>query len=208
MNREEAAGVLSVMRYKLGYVGLIANEEERTAALGVAISYLLAEDNNVPCKPSDRCGCGGRAILIDYTVEGAAKQYSVACETCFIGLPYGFDTPDDAWVAWRRAMGGHQPDPITGLVPCDFCTDTFNQKPLLQENKYKPYTCMMSTISIEENNGKHQIEIDLWDGGNVYAAFEINYCPMCGRKLTAPAPSGAIGPETGETAPNGEGVGE
>ena len=65
----------------------------------------FAEDNNVPCKPSDRCGCGGKAILIDYTVEGALKQYSVACETCFIGLPYGFDTPDDAWAAWRRAMG-------------------------------------------------------------------------------------------------------
>ena len=81
------------------------------------------------------------------------------------------------------ALRGPQPDPITGLVPCDFCTDTFDQKPLLQENKYEPYTCMMSTISIEENNGKHQIEIDLWDGGNVYAAFEINYCPMCGRKL-------------------------
>ena len=76
-----------------------------------------------------------------------------------------------------------QPDPETGLVPCDFCAGTFDQKPLLQENKYKPYTRMMSTISIEENNGKHQIEIDLWDGGNVYAAFEINYCPMCGRKL-------------------------
>ena len=54
---------------------------------------------------SDRCGCGGKAILTDYTVEGAIKQYSVACETCFIGLPYGFDTPDDAWAAWRRAMG-------------------------------------------------------------------------------------------------------
>lgn len=79
-----------------------------------------------------------------------------------------------------------QPDPETGLVPCDFCTNTFGRKPLLQENKYKPHTRMMSTISIEENNGKHQIEIDLWDGGNVYAAFEINYCPMCGRKLTAP----------------------
>jgi hypothetical protein len=102
------------------------------------------------------------------------------------------------------ALRGPQPDPITGLVPCDFCTDTFDQKPLLQENKYEPYTCMMSTISIEENNGKHQIEIDLWDGGNVYAAFEINYCPMCGRKLTAPSPSGAIGPEQDGTAPNGD----
>ena len=169
----------------------------------------VAKDNNVLCKQPDRCGCGGKAILTDYTVEGAAKQYSVACETCFMGLPYGFDTPDDAWAAWRRAMGGPQPDLITGLSPCDFCTDTFDQKPLLQENKYKPYTCMMSTISIEENNGKHQIEIDLWDGGNVYAAFEINYCPMCGRKLTAPPRPGAIGPDAGEMAPNGdEGAGE
>ena len=99
---------------------------------------------------------------------------------------------------------GPQPGLITGLAPCDFCTDTFDQKPLLQENKYKTYTCMMSTISIEENNGKHQIEIDLWDGGNVYAAFEINYCPMCGRKLTAPPLSGAIVPDAGETAPNGD----
>ena len=82
-----------------------------------------------------------------------------------------------------EAMSRLLTDPDTGLVPCDYCTDTFDQKPLFQENKYKPYTRMMSTISIEENNGKHQIEIDLWDGGNVYAAFEINYCPMCGRKL-------------------------
>jgi len=81
------------------------------------------------------------------------------------------------------ALCAPAPDPITGLVPCGFCTDTFHQKPLLQENKYEPYTRMMSTISIEENNGKHQIEIDLWDGGNVYAAFDINYCPMCGRQL-------------------------
>ncbi len=82
--------------------------EARKQFADVANEYankLLAEDNNVPCKPSDRCGCGGKAILTDYTVEGALKQYSVACETCFIGLPYGFDTPDDAWAAWRRAMG-------------------------------------------------------------------------------------------------------
>lgn len=40
---------------------------------------------------------------------------------------------------------------------------------LLQENNHEPHACMMSTISIEENNGKQQIDIDLWDGGNVYA---------------------------------------
>jgi hypothetical protein len=32
----------------------------------------------------------------------------------------------------------------------------------------------------------------------------FRHCPMCGRKLTAPPPSGAIGPETGEMAPNGD----
>ena len=87
--------------------------------LRIAVSTVIdainqfAEDNNVPCKPSDRCGCGGKAILTDYMVEGALKQYSVACETCFIGLPYGFDTPDDAWAAWRRAMG----TPSGAIVP-------------------------------------------------------------------------------------------
>lgn len=118
-----------------------------------------------------------------------------------------WDYPLDAQIAIEKAveaLSGPTPDPITGLVPCDFCTDTFDQKPLLQENKYEPYTCMMSTVSIEENNGKHQIEIDLWDGGNVYAAFEINYCPICGRKLTASPRPGAIGPEQDRTAPNGD----
>ena len=81
------------------------------------------------------------------------------------------------------ALRGPQPDPDTGLMNCDYCNGGDEQKPLFHENNYEPHTCMMSTISNEENNGKHQIEIDLWDGGNVYAAFEINYCPMCGRKL-------------------------
>ena len=80
-------------------------------------------------------------------------------------------------------LRGPQPDPDTGLMKCDYCNGSGEQYPLFHENNYEPYTCMMSTISIEENNGKHQIEIDLWDGVNVYAAFEINYCPMCGRKL-------------------------
>ena len=108
--------------------------------------------------------------------EAAREIDNTAC--CFSDKRFR-----DAMHMAAAALRGPHPDPDTGLVPCDYCTDTFDQKPLLQENKYKPYTRMMSTISIEENNGKHQIEIDLWDGGNVYAAFEINYCPMCGRKL-------------------------
>ena len=125
------------------------------------------------------------------------KKASITLELMMIGLTYKLNGNEmlseneadstrnaiDALDVAITALCGPQPDPDTGLVPCDFCTDTFDQKPLFQENKYKPYTRMMSTISIEENNGKHQIEIDLWDGVNIYAAFEINFCPMCGRKL-------------------------
>ena len=78
------------------------------------------------------------------------------------------------------ALRGPQPDAETGLMKCDYCNGSGEQNPLFHEDNYEPYTCMMSPISIEEKNGKHQIEIDL---GNFYAAFEINYCPMCGRKL-------------------------
>ena len=139
---------------------------------------------------SDRCGCGGKAILTDYTVEGAAKQYSVACETCFMGLPYGFDTPGDAWAAWRRAMGGPQPDPITGLVPCEYCTDHKN----LYDDKYTDVEMLDDFIHVDVRT-----QYEGWSFG-----FYINYCPMCGRKLTAPPRPGAIGPETGEMAPNGD----
>ena len=89
----------------------------------------------------------------------------------------------EAMIIAIAALRGPQPDPDTGLMKCDYCNGSGEQYPLFHENNYEPYTCMMSTISIEENNGKHQIEIDLWDGVNVYAAFEINYCTMCGRKL-------------------------
>jgi len=59
MNREEAAYVLGRMRDTLKKVYLIAIDEERISALDAAIGYLLAEDNNVPVKQPDRCGCGG-----------------------------------------------------------------------------------------------------------------------------------------------------
>ena len=117
MNREEAAGVLSVMRYKLGYVGLIANEVERTAALDVAISYLLAEDNNVPTKQPDPitgmvpCGCGGKAIML------CDLEYAVACEKCLIGLPYAFDTEELARQAWNTSRGYTVPPRPGAIVP-------------------------------------------------------------------------------------------
>ena len=78
-----------------------------------------------------------------------------------------------------------KPDPGTGLVPCDFCNGGGEQKPLFHENNYEPHTCMQSWITISESkeSKRHLIEVDLWDGANTYAAFEIKYCPMCGRKL-------------------------
>ena len=133
--------------------------------------------------------------MTDFRKADISKQESYDLLRDWIKLVARHTNPDQdisELLGWLWKLKPATPDPITGLVPCEYCTDTFDQKPLLQENKYKPYTCMMSTISIEENNGKHQIEIDLWDGGNVYAAFEINYCPMCGRKLTVPPGPGAM----------------
>ena len=68
---------------------------------------------------------------------------------------------------------------------CEYCNGT--EKPLFHENKYEPYESMQSWITISESkeSKRHLIEVDLWDGANTYAAFEINYCPMCGRKLEA-----------------------
>jgi len=83
------------------------------------------------------------------------------------------------------ALRGPQPDPITGLVKCDYCNGGGEQKPLFHENNYEPHTCMQSYIEISESSygKKPMICVDLWDGANACAAFEINFCPMCGRKL-------------------------
>ena len=68
---------------------------------------------------------------------------------------------------------------------CEYCNDTNEQKPLYYANNYEPYEGMVSVIEISGawNGIKPMIEVDLWDGANVSAVFEINYCPMCGRKL-------------------------
>ena len=81
------------------------------------------------------------------------------------------------------ALRGPQPDPDTGLMRCDYCNGT--EKPFFHENNYEPHESMQSWIIISESkeSKRHLIEVDLWDGANAYAAFEINYCPMCGRKL-------------------------
>ena len=50
------------------------------------------------------------------------------------------------------------------------------------------------SYSIRDNGGN-------WLGSK---GVKINYCPMCGRKLTAPPLSGAIWPDPGEMAPIGD----
>ena len=114
MNREEAAGVLSVMRYKLGYVGLIANEVERTAALDVAINYLLAEDNNAPVKQPDTitglapCGCGGVTEQTDFH-DGFFPYSKVECLECGDEIMRAGDTiaeaHDMATIGWNASHG-------------------------------------------------------------------------------------------------------
>ena len=103
MTREEAANILDLKTRPEALDDFVGPELAGIVHQAMIMGAEALRSRWV--KPSDRCGCGGKAILTDYTVEGAAKQYSVACETCFMGLPYGFDTPDDAWAAWRRAMG-------------------------------------------------------------------------------------------------------
>ena len=97
--------------------------------------------------------------------------------------------PDDEWRLATdtaiAALRGPQPAPDTGLVPCDYCNGGGEQKPLFHENNYEPHTRMQSYIEISESSygKKPLICVDLWDGANACAAFEINFCPMCGRKL-------------------------
>ena len=58
---------------------------------------------------------------------------------------------------------------------CEYCRD--DNKPLYHVDG--PIKRMDSFVRVVDG----QIEIDLWDRGNSCATIEINYCPMCGRKL-------------------------
>ncbi len=97
----------------------------------------------------------------------------------------GWNVPVQAVAVAYATLRGAQPGPITGLVPCDYCNGGGEQKPLFHENNYEPHTCMQSYVEISESSygKKPLICVDLWDGANACAAFEINFCPMCGRKL-------------------------
>ena len=99
-------------------------------------------------------------------------------------VPIGAETRK-AIDAAISAMRGPEPEPDTGLMKCDYCNGGGEQKPLFHENNYEPHTCMQSYIEISESSygKKPLICVDLWDGANACAAFEINFCPMCGRKL-------------------------
>ena len=72
---------------------------------------------------------------------------------------------------------------------CNFCDVTKNkyERPIQYESKLKLTTDDISTF-IETHNGKAYLTEYLYEGEddsdiiNIWAA-EINYCPMCGRKL-------------------------
>ena len=89
-----------------------------------------------------------------------------------------------AMIMGAEALRSPQPDPITGMVPCEYCNDTDEQANLFEENNYAPYSGMESAISINrQQDGRHIVCADLWKDGNVVADFEIFYCPMCGDDL-------------------------
>ena len=105
MNREEAAGVLSAMRDTLKKVYLVAIDEERISALESAISFLLAEDNNVPIKQPDPITglvpCGGRKAMLCCTV---GEGFWVACSG--VSQANRYETEAFAIKAWNTAMSG------------------------------------------------------------------------------------------------------
>ena len=60
--------------------------------------------------------------------------------------------------------------------PCEHCGD--EEKPFYHTDG--PIQRMDSNVYIA---GGKTMEIDLWQDGNSYACFNINFCPNCGRKL-------------------------
>ena len=84
------------MRSKIQFIE--ATLEGLQSAQGNDVLIKAPETGLVPC------GCKGKAILLtDRTCD--AVKYAVACEECFIGLPFAFDDPEAAKRAWNRARG-------------------------------------------------------------------------------------------------------
>lgn len=96
---------------------------------------------------------------------------------------------DKAMKMGAEALLDHQPDLITGSVPCGckYCDPTHGQRYLFRENKNAPYRGMISTVEITQDDCKKysQIEGNLYDenGNNFYFVFDIRHCPMCGMNL-------------------------
>ena len=113
------------------------------------------------------------------------RIYALPTEWADAGGSYGKGGPvgsDGAAMLWPEAVidainqfaednnaPDKQPDPITGLVPCEYCTDHKN----LYDDKYTDVEMFDDFIHVDVS-----IQYEGWSFG-----FYINYCPMCGRKL-------------------------
>ena len=86
-----------------------------------------------------------------------------------------------------------QPDPITGLVPCEYCK---NPKKLMDDGYYQvtPNTKWIPDIGDLVCTPSGEYAIFAIDGceDDTFLCQGMTTCPMCGRKLTAPPLSGAM----------------
>ena len=85
-----------------------------------------------------------------------------------------------------------QPDPITGLVPCEYCK---NPKKLMEDGYYQvtPNTKWLPDIGDLVCTTSGEYAIFAIDGceDDTFLCQGMTTCPMCGRKLTAPPRPGA-----------------
>ena len=115
-----------------------------------------------------------------------------------------------AMIMGAEALRGPQPDPITGMVPCEYCK---NPKKLMEDGYYQvtPNTKWLPDIGDLVCTPSGEYAIFAIDGceDDTFLCQGMTTCPMCGRKLTVPPRPGAIVPDAGEMDPNGdEGAGE
>ena len=59
---------------------------------------------------------------------------------------------------------------------CDYCNNSFGNNRLLKCTKKE------SEVEVDASNSRINIDYSGWDE-YFYADVEINYCPMCGRKV-------------------------
>ena len=83
----------------------------------------------------------------------------------------------EAFEVADAALRGSQPDPDTGLMPCDYCTDTFDARKqfaeVVNENVGKRvkgcWYCNDDVMQVVDSPNKPPIN--------------ATYCGLCGRKL-------------------------